>query len=229
MTGARRLGLLGGTFDPIHYGHLDAAEAARRALALDEVCFIPASDPPHRLADPRASAFHRFALVALAISDRPGFSVSDMELTRPGPSYTITTLRELHRAGWTASQLFFILGADAFAEIATWHEFPAVLDAATFAVVTRHGSGHGDVVAATPELAGRLGRSVVLVDASTREVSSTLVRARLRAGQPVDDLVPPAVARHIAAHRLYHPDGAGLDTAHLEDDLHDQAHRFERR
>ena len=117
MTG--RLGVLGGTFDPIHLGHLDAADAARSALALDEVLFVPSHDPPHRPVEPRATAFHRFALTALAVNDRPGCRVSDLELVRDGGSYTSDTLRSLHAAGWPAWQIFFILGADAFAEIAT--------------------------------------------------------------------------------------------------------------
>src|SRR5262245_34091585 len=120
---SRRLGILGGTFDPIHYGHLDAAAAARSALSLDEILLVPASDPPHRPVDPRASGFHRFAMAALATRDIEGCRLSDLELQRSGPSYTALSLRDLHGAGWKPSQLFFILGADAFAEIASWHDY----------------------------------------------------------------------------------------------------------
>ena len=214
MRGARRLGLLGGTFDPIHFGHLDAAEAARTALGLDDVLLIPAHDPPHKPIDPRASAFHRFALIALALSDYPDFHASDLELLQDGPSYTVNTLRTLHAQGWAASQLFFILGADAIAEISSWHEFPAVLDAGHFVVVARPGTTLAAAVARTPELRPRLRApreigenstqtSVVLVEARTRDVSSTAIRARLATRQPIDDLVPVAVARHILAHGLY--------------------------
>ena len=133
----RRLGVLGGTFDPVHFGHLDAADAARSALALHDVLFVPSHDPPHRRVDPHATTFQRFALAALAINGIDGYRVSDMELLREGSSYTSDTLRALHAAGWAPSQLFFILGVDAFAEIATWHEFPAVLDGAHFAVIAR--------------------------------------------------------------------------------------------
>jgi nicotinate-nucleotide adenylyltransferase len=214
MSHSRRLGLLGGTFDPVHFGHLDAAEAARTALALDAVMLVPAHDPPHKPVDPRASAFHRFALVALAIDEYTGFRASDMELSRDGPSYTVNTLRALHRRGWQASQIFFILGADAFADIATWHEFPGVLEAAHFAVIARPGTSLDAAAARTPELRARLRRAgddvpaapntaVFLVEARTRDVSSTTVRARLAAQQPISDLVPAAVARHILAHQLY--------------------------
>ena len=195
-----RLGVLGGTFDPIHFGHLDAAEAARSALTLDEVLLLPAHDPPHRPADPHTTAFHRFALVALAIQDRRGFRASDIELRRSGPSYTMTTLRELHAAGWAASQIFFILGSDAFAEIATWYQFPAVLDCANFAVITRSGAAIEAAVRRPPSDAGT---GIYHVEARTRDVSSTLIRSRLAAGQAIDDLVPAAVAAHIRAHHLY--------------------------
>jgi nicotinate-nucleotide adenylyltransferase len=201
--GARRIGLLGGTFDPIHVGHLDAAEAARQALALDEILVIPAHDPPHRSDEPRASSFHRFAMVCLAIEDRPRYRASDIELRRQGPSYTALTLRDMHTAGWQASQLFFVLGADAFAEVATWYEYPAILDACRFAVVARPGASLDAALARTPEIRHRVGESIQLVEAATAAVSSSDIRARLFAGRPVNGLVPQAVARHIVAHQLY--------------------------
>ena len=223
MSEPRRLGVLGGTFDPIHLGHLDAGDAAQAALDLDEVRLIPAHDPPHRPVDPRASAFHRFALVSLAIADRPSWRVSDAEVSRQGPSYSVDTLRALHAEGWQPSQIFFILGADAFAEIATWREFPAVLDGAHFAVIARPGTTIEDALSRTPELRPRARQvgapidardstAILLIEARTRDVSSTLLRARLAAQQPVDDLVPAAVARHIAANDLYR--------APLESNLH---------
>jgi nicotinate-nucleotide adenylyltransferase len=213
MMAARRLGILGGTFDPIHFGHLDAADAARRALQLDRVLLIPSSDPPHRPVDPLASGFHRFALIALAIQGHDALHVSDMELTRTGPSYTADTLRTVARQGWTPSQIFFILGSDAFAEIATWREFPAVLDAANFVVIARPGTTLEAAIARTPSLRGRQGKSLFLVEARTRDVSSSTIRARLAAHQPIGDLVPAAVARYIAAHHLY----GAVDDLHGQD------------
>jgi len=206
MTQGRTLGLLGGTFDPIHYGHLDAADAARRALSLDEILFVPAHDPPHKADDPRASAFHRFALISLALDGLTGCRVSDLELIREGQSYTVDTLRTLHAEGWRPSQLFFILGTDAFADIATWREYPQVLDAANFVVIARPGTTGDAALARTPELRPRLTAGdtrIVLVEARTRDVSSTIIRRRLAAQQPIDGLVPAAVARHILAHQLY--------------------------
>jgi nicotinate-nucleotide adenylyltransferase len=233
MSHARRLGILGGTFDPIHVGHLDAADAARAALSLDEILLVPALDPPHRPIDPRATMYQRFALVSLAAADRPAYRVSDMELLRQGPSYTADTLRSLHAQGWRALQLFFILGTDAFAEIATWHDFPSILDLAHFIVIARPGTTIDMAVARTPELRARMcmgeargdglprntaidGRStrIFLVEADTRGVSSTQVRERLAAAQPIDDLVPAAVARHILKHHLY----GAVDDLHGEDE-----------
>ena len=226
----RRLGLLGGTFDPIHYGHLDAAAAARQALALDEIRLLPSHDPPHKPTDPRATAFHRFALVALAIDGLEGYSASDVELLRSGPSYTVETLRRLHREGWQARQIFFILGSDAFAEIASWYAYPEVLDAAHFVVIARPGLTLDAAVQRVPALRTRVCQAadlsvetaanpaIILVEARTRDVSSTIIRTRIAAGGPLDDLVPPAVARHIRAHHLY----GAVDELHGQDTRSDR-------
>jgi nicotinate-nucleotide adenylyltransferase len=217
----RRLGVLGGTFDPVHFGHLDAVDAARSALALTEILFIPSFDPPHRSVDPHATPFHRFAMIALATNACPSYRLSDLELAREGHSYTSDTLERLHTAGWQPWQIFFILGADAFAEIATWHAFPAVLDLAHFVVVARPGTTLEHALTRTPQLrertesaggyAGQSGPTrVLLVEARTRDISSTLIRQRIAAHQPIADLAPSAVARHIATHHLYQ----------MDDDLH---------
>jgi nicotinate-nucleotide adenylyltransferase len=209
MTRTQRLGVLGGTFDPIHNGHLRAGEAARKVLDLDEIRVFPSHDPPHRPHTPRASAFHRFALAALAIQGREGWRLSDAELIRPGPSYTAHTLRALHKAGWDPAQIFFIIGADAFAEIATWYEFPAVLRYANFAVLARPGAvtpkallQRLDIARFTaPASAGS--PAVFTIEADTPNISSTDIRARLAARQPIDDLVPPPLAQYIQNHGLY--------------------------
>src|SRR5947209_8259882 len=135
----RRIGILGGTFDPIHRGHLDLAEAAERRLALTEVLVIPSNIPPHR-PQPAASSCHRFAMVALAIVGRPHWRVSDIELAAgSAPSFTVTTLDRLHADGYAPTELFFLIGADAFADIDSWRDYPAILDRAHFAVTSRPG------------------------------------------------------------------------------------------
>jgi len=195
-----KIGILGGTFDPIHFGHLDAAAAARDSLELDVVMLMPSRLPPHRPSEPRASSFHRFAMAALAANEA-GMIVSDLELHREGPSYTSLTLETLHREGHAASDLFFIIGADAFAEIATWHDYPRLFQLSNFVVVSR--PGHRN---ATHDGAAASGRtSVMFVDAATRDISSTDIRRRIAAGEPIDGLVPRSVASHIQRHRLYVP------------------------
>ena len=210
----RRLGVFGGTFDPVHHGHLDAARAARSALALEEIVFVPSKDPPHRSLVPHATAFQRFALTALAINGLDGCRLSEAELVRDGRSYTSDTLRQFHALGWAPRQLFFILGADAFAEIATWREYPAVLELAHFLVIARPGTAMETALSRNPELRPRVSppsmdpvkdgiTGIFVVEATTRDVSSTTIRERLAAGHGIDDLVPSAVARHIVAHHLY--------------------------
>jgi nicotinate-nucleotide adenylyltransferase len=216
----RRLGILGGTFDPVHRGHLEAARAALAHLALDRVLFVPAHVPPHRSRAPRASAFHRFAMTAVAILGERWYAVSDMELLRPGPSFSIETLRSL-QAHWQPWQLFFITGADAFAEVETWHGYPAVLDASHFVVVTRPGFPLERLRARLPGLDSRIAvvgdpgtrdgvlerrdTAIVAIDAPTSDVSSTEVRRRLADHEPITGLVPDRVEQYIRQHQLYEP------------------------
>jgi nicotinate-nucleotide adenylyltransferase len=218
MTAPGRIGLVGGTFDPFHFGHLAVAHAARLTLALDEVRIVPASVPPHRTAQPRTSAAHRFAMAALGIANESGLVVDDIELAASGPSYTASTLARFHALGVAASQLFFITGADAFAEIATWREYPRVLDLAHFVVISRPGRAVASLRGELPSLAPRMRDvdtgggnaafddaqlSILLIDAPTPNVSATRVRELAAAQQPLTGLVSPLVADHIARHHLY--------------------------
>src|SRR5207253_1744576 len=132
--------------------HLDAADAASAAMALEEVVLIPAHDQPLRVIEPRASVYQRFAMTVLAVEDRPECHVSDMELVRQGRSYTADTLRALHASGRKGSQLFFILGTDAFAGIAAWQGYPGFLDLAHFVVIARPGMSLEDATRRTPKL-----------------------------------------------------------------------------
>jgi nicotinate-nucleotide adenylyltransferase len=213
MTGAR-LGILGGTFDPIHFGHLGAAEAARQALHLDEILILPSASPPHRAAQPQASGYHRFAMIALAIADRPRLVASDFELQAMGPSYTAASLHGLHDLGYQASQLFFLAGADAFAEIATWKNYPAILDQAHFVVIARPGYSLEELRQRLPALAVRMEAAhelageqippkIFLVNAATPDISSTTIRTRLAQDRDIADLVPALVDDYIRRERLY--------------------------
>jgi nicotinate-nucleotide adenylyltransferase len=207
------VGLLGGTFDPIHVGHLAAARAAQSALDLDVVRFIPAARPPHRSDSPRAAEYHRVEMIRRAICDVPGWEVSDLELRRQGKSYTWDTLAFLHQQGLSPSQIFFITGADAFAEIATWHRYPELLDAAHFVVISRPGISLDTMRARIPTLVPRMSAAdefadsastrIFVVSSNTPDVSSTEIRERAALGESLDQLVPPAVAAYIAQEQLY--------------------------
>ena len=221
--GGTRIGILGGTLDPIHCGHLAAATAARDAFDLSRVLVIPARVPPHRAIQPLASPFHRFAMASLAVSGVARFEASDDELRSDGPSFTADTLARQHASGLAPSQIFFITGADAFADIATWKRYPAVLDLANFVVVTRPGHDLDAVAAKLPSLASRMrpadaGAStqastlIYLLHAPTPDVSSTTVRERLRRGEAITGLVPPLVEVHIRQHQLY--SAAAADQLH---------------
>ncbi len=203
-----KIGILGGTFDPIHLGHLEAAAAAQRALSLDRVLLLPSRTPPHRSTEPRASIFHRFAMAALAAAER-GMLVSDLEVRREGPSYTALTLEALHREGFAPSYLFFITGSDAFAEVGTWYDYPRVLQLANFVVVSRPGAPSvSDLIpnpkSPIPEV-DPTRPTLFSVEADTPDVSSTDIRRRVGAGESIDGLVPSSVAGHIRRHHLYVP------------------------
>jgi nicotinate-nucleotide adenylyltransferase len=200
-------GLLGGTFDPVHLGHLDVARAALQALPLDRILFIPAHIPPHRAA-PTASAAHRLAMVKLAIQDEPKFEASTIELDNDGPSYTALTIDRFLANGYAKADLCFIAGADAFAGVTTWHDYPALLDRCRFAVVSRPGFPASAIPQQIPGLAERM-TDIFLINAPTAPVSSTDVRACINRGAPLIGLVPDEVAGYIEAHRLYQPEAHG--------------------
>src|SRR4051794_29992007 len=212
-TAARRVGILGGTFDPIHCGHLDVADAAIRELKLSRLFVITSNVPPHR-PQPIASSFHRFAMVSLAVLDRPDWRAADLELRHAAPSFTSRTLDLFHERGYLSSELFFVIGADAFAEIASWRDYPRILDAAHFAVVSRPGFSVEELPRRLPRLADRMARPpidevaqidplIILLDSPTADVSSTAIRQRRVDGESIAGLVPSNVQQHIEHHGLY--------------------------
>ena len=208
----RRVGILGGTFDPIHCGHVDLGVAVQQALQLTSMLVIPAHIPPHR-PRPTASPFHRFAMAAIAVAGHQGWEASDLELSQSSPSYTEATLKRLHESGFSPSELFFITGADAFADIRSWKDYPQLLDGTNFAVVSRPGSPVNTIRERLPELATRVSAplelhrrhvtSIFLIDAATADVSSTAIRQRRKEGQSITGLVPLGVEQHIEQHGLY--------------------------
>jgi nicotinate-nucleotide adenylyltransferase len=193
-----KTGVLGGTFDPVHTGHLVLAEHAREALGLDIVLFVPAGEPwrkSHRTITP---AEHRLAMLRLAIEGNEAFGISDVELRREGPSYTADTLAAL--AGERLDDAFwFILGADALADLPNWHEPERIVQHAVLAVAPREAQDVNATVLNIEDLRAR----IELFDVPRLDISSTEIRARVGAGRSVRYLVPEAVARYIAEHALY--------------------------
>ena len=202
-----QIGVLGGTFDPIHVGHVAVAHAARRELGLDEVLVIPAAHPPHKPGVPMAPAEDRLAMVELAVADEPGLVASRIELDRSGPSWTVDTLEALHDdAGARPDErdvaLTLILSADAFAGLPTWHEPERLLRLARVAVAPRPGHARPSFED-LPSHLRELAAATVFLAGPNIDVSATDIRRRVAAGHPIDGLVAPAVARYIEAHHLY--------------------------
>jgi nicotinate-nucleotide adenylyltransferase len=197
---AMRIGILGGTFNPPHLGHLVLAQEAYRELALDQVLLIPAGIPPHKPVDAEPGPAHRLALCRLAVAGDDRFAVSDLELRRDGPSFTVDTLRELNTLTPT-DELFLILGADIAAGLPQWHEPEQVLELATVAITKRRGTPRGSVQRSLDQLKG--GDRARFLAMPRIGISSTMVRRRARAGQPIRYFVPDGVVGYIAEHGLY--------------------------
>jgi nicotinate-nucleotide adenylyltransferase len=186
---------MGGTFDPIHHGHLAAANEVRHCLGLDEVVFVPAGAPWQKADRVVSPAEDRYLMTVIATASNPRFSVSRLEVDRDGPTYTIETLREL-RAANPDDELFFITGSDALAQILGWRDAEELFDLAHFVGVSR--PGHD-----SPDLAGFPNGAVTLLEVPALAISSSDLRARVRADQPVHYLVPDGVVQHIAKRHLY--------------------------
>lgn len=195
-----RLGILGGTFDPPHLGHLAVAQDAWSRIPLDRVLFVPAAQPPHKLRGVRTAAPVRLEMVRAAIADDDHFGATDLELERAGPSFTVDTLRELS-AQQPGAELFLLLGADQFRELATWREPAAIAELATLVLVPRAVIDSGRVIA--DARAALPTARIVELDAPRLDVSSTDIRRRAAAGEPIRYLVPDGVRRIIERERLY--------------------------
>ena len=202
-----RLGILGGTFNPPHIGHLVCAQEALLQLELDKVVFVPVGEAPHRAIEDDPGAEVRLELVDVAIADDDRFKTSRIELDRDGPSYTSDTLRAMHSAG-PDDELFLILGGDQAATLTAWHEPEEVLSLATVAVVERVSWTRNAIGIKIARLKGS--ERVRYLDMPLIQVSSSAVRRRVGAGRPIRYLVPGAVAAYIEAKGLY---GAGTDAA----------------
>jgi len=195
-----RLGILGGTFNPPHLGHLVCAQEAHLQLALDRVMLIPTRIPPHKPIEDEPGAEHRLELCRLAVQGDERFEASGLELARSGPSYTVDTLREL-RTEAPDNDLFLIVGGDIAAGLPQWREPEQVLELATLAVANRRGTPEASVQDALRAVRG--GDCAAFFQMPQIAISSTMVRDRVRAGQPIRYLVPDPVSGYIERHGLY--------------------------
>ena len=196
------LGIMGGTFDPVHNAHLLIAEAVREAFRLDRVLFIPAAQPPHKQGRILTPAYHRLMMVQPAVSSNPCFHVSRQELERPGPSYSLLTLQELQEEYGGQAEFYFITGSDTINDLHTWYHIEELLQRCHFVGTTRPG-----VTVDTTKLEQRFGQlareKVHELVVPRLEISSTAIRQRLREGRSIRYLVPQAVADYIAKEGLY--------------------------
>jgi nicotinate-nucleotide adenylyltransferase len=195
-----QLGIMGGTFDPIHLGHLQIARAAMREAGLDRVIFLPDGNPPHK--SPGASGADRFTMVCLALEDQHGFSASNMELLRAGNTYTVDTLLELRRRN-PAGQLAYIIGADTLYQFPTWKTAERVAQLCRLLVIPRPGCDLHEIKAEQQRLAVRYGLVTALLSTQGPDISSSRVRDAVAQGKPIDAMVPRAVARYIKEKGLY--------------------------
>jgi nicotinate-nucleotide adenylyltransferase len=191
----RRIGIMGGTFDPVHHGHLVAASEVAYNFDLDEVIFVPTGQPYQKERREVSPAEDRYLMTVIATASNPRFSVSRVDIDRPGPTYTIDTLKDLRARADKEDELFFITGADALAEILTWHDADELFGLAHFVGCTR--PGHQLSQAGLPD------GKVSLVEIPALSISSTECRARVREGEPVWYLVPDGVVQYIAKRGLY--------------------------
>jgi nicotinate-nucleotide adenylyltransferase len=220
--GDTRLGLLGGSFNPVHNGHLAIARQTRDLLSFDQILFIPAGDPPHKSIGALAPAKDRYEMVRLAIASDSTFAVSDVEINRPGKSYTLDTLRTLQHQYGTSTRLFFLIGLDAFLDFPTWREPATLLTLCSFVVISRPGISFQSLATMTllpaiPEEslaaldAGRRSKlevplphhQLICVHVPPTPISASDIRNRVRQAQPVANLLPPSVESYIIHHHLY--------------------------
>lgn len=212
-----RIGILGGTFNPVHNGHLHLARAFRERLALTRVLLIPTHQPPHKRAPGLMPARTRLEMCALAAQEEPGVGVSDIEIRRGGTSYTVDTLRELS-ALYPEARLFFIMGADMFLTFEKWKDFDRIAALADLCATARTAGGTEDLTACARRYTKLYGARCHVENVPVLEISSTQIRARIASGADLRGLVPDAVANYIRRHGLYADGGRNSKTAGVTDE-----------
>jgi nicotinate-nucleotide adenylyltransferase len=199
-----KTGVFGGTFDPVHNGHLRLAGAALAQLGLDELIFMPAGEPWFKAARQITAAVHRVAMVKLAISGLPRVSLSTMEVERAGPTFTVATLRELREQLGDAAEIYFLMSYSTLEELTEWHQPAEIIRRCRLAVAPRPGTARPDLAGLESRLPG-ISRRVDWLEMPEVAVSATTVRERVSRGEAVGEMVPATVAEYIREHRLYTP------------------------
>ncbi len=202
MSQSQRIGIMGGTFDPVHIAHLFIAEAARDAYQLDRVLFIPTGDPPHKKANRLAPGKERVRMLEEAIHDNPAFKVDDMEIVRGGTTYTVDTLKEL-RSKYPDSLLYFIIGGDTLLDLKNWRNFKSVAQMCSFIAYQRPGYHNEEMEREALELAKSYNAHIHFAEGPNLEISSKYIRRRLTMNQSIRYLVPARVEEYIRKHQLY--------------------------
>lgn len=200
-----KVGILGGSFNPIHLGHLKVAEEAGRRLGLDRVVFIPAGDPPHKARTELARASERLEMVKLATKDNPRFEISQSEICRAGKSYTIDTITQLQLQLGPAAELYLIIGADTIKELPTWRNVAELVELCQVVTVAREGFGRESFEVLKDTISGLALENVkaLYLDVTPVRISASEIRQRIRSRLPISDLVPGAVEAYISGKHLY--------------------------
>lgn len=196
-------GVLGGIFDPIHYAHLAIASEALNRFNLDKVIFVPAGQPPHKKTYKTVTPEQRYLMTVIATASNPCFTVSRIEIDKPGPSYTVETMQELKATMRKEAIFYFIAGADALMELSEWREPEKIADYCSFIVATRPGYSLAELKKATTEFEAAGFPEIHVIDAPQIDISSSEIRERVKMGQPINYLVPAAVASYIQKESLY--------------------------
>jgi len=203
MNLKRSMGIMGGTFDPVHYGHLVIAECARHEFKLNKVVFVPCGSPPHKKDHVITGAMHRYRMVELAVAGNPHFETSRVEIDRAGPSYAIDTLKIFQNMYGPETELYFITGADAIVEILTWKRVDEVMGLCSFIAATRPGYSLPQLNKAIGTLPPDFQKKIFAFEIPGIAVSSTEIRQRVQAGQPIKYLLPEAVEQYIFEQETY--------------------------
>ncbi len=203
MSNKLRYAIMGGTFDPIHFGHLAAAEAVKEELHCDKIIFIPSGNPPHKRMRTLTDTIHRYTMTVMAVNSNPNFEVSNIEISRNGYTYTLDTVKQLLDYYSDNVELLFITGADAILEVETWYKVEELLKLCSFVAVTRPGYDKSKLEQKLEYLESKYNSRLYSIDVPGLNISSTDIRKRVKEGRSIKYLVPESIEQYIYKNKLY--------------------------